>query len=176
MHSCLLRMSVQRYGHTSVYHQNICFTAINTYPVSFEKKNNCVPVQFLAGKITKREWKPLSVGNKNSDEDLAESRDCLRTGMLLPEGKRWFRSFAWGVFEYPEYSPRLGPQVILTYFQHWRNILVGRLFRSDEKNGEWRQGVVKCIGDGGLRRRRTKTRHRLWQVPECWWQLRRRIT
>ena len=58
-------------------------------------------------------------------------------------------------------------QAVFTFPQHWRKQTLHKQWRSEGCS----QAIGIWTGGGGLWRRHTKTHHRLWLVPECWWWL-----
>ena len=66
------------------------------------------------------------------------------------------------------------PEVIFPRSQNWWGFL-GADASKGRRIEECRQGVVARNGDGSLCRKHRKPRQRLWQEPECWWRLYRKI-
>ena len=77
-----------------------------------------------------------------------ESKDCLRTNMLLREHKQCFKSLA-GKLLSIQHIVQTWPKVIFTCSHHWRNFWV------EDASKRWRsercyQGVFKWTGSRGL--------------------------
>ena len=103
-----------------------------------------------------------------------ESTDRSHAHSLLQRRKQCFSSFA-GKFLSNQHVVQIWPQVIFPVAHRWRNI-GWQTIQTGWRSEGWRQGVVERTGGGGLWRRHTKTSDRLWQVSECWWWLRGKIT
>jgi len=90
-----------------------------------------------------------------------------------PTARKDLITFGWEQFNHPPYSPDLAPGDC-HLFLHLKSFVAGRWFHDDEV----KEAVTTCFASQAasfLRWRGTKTGATLWQVPQQWWKLCRKV-